>query len=145
MGTEDHLKSFEETIFAQHKVSYQVPVRVPKGSVIMWLSTTLHSGGCAEREEIPTALDPFKGWRGVVYVCHRPKEEFTTHELDTLERCIKENRGTNHTSTRVFATPNKKKLYARMEQLVTNPELVYELLKYQPDPRSFDISHRAAD
>ena len=61
----------------------------------------------SSRKEKHIKDDPVKGWRGVVYVCYRPKSEFSFDELRVLEDCLRNNRGTNHWATRVFSLSSK--------------------------------------
>jgi len=146
--TDEQLDEIQEKIVVPNNLSWQVPIKAQKGSVILWLSTTVHSGMSSEIKETPTQDDPFKGWRGVVYVCYRPKSEFNQDELNVLDDCLQTNGGTNHWSTKVFSLkPRKADLYAQkqvlsteMENLVANPQLVYEKLNFKPLERSYLIT-----
>jgi hypothetical protein len=146
--TDEQLDAIQENIVLPNNISWQVPIKANKGSVILWLSTTVHSGMSSEIKETPTKEDPFIGWRGVVYVCYRPKSEFNEDELKVLEDCLENNHGTNHWSTKVFSSkPRPADLYARkqvisptMEKLVANPQLVYEQIKFKPHKSSFLIN-----
>ena len=99
---------------------WQVPIHAPAGSVIFWLSNTIHS---AKRN------DPIDdGWRCVVYICQRPESHFTERQKKTLRRAATEGRTTNHWVTRLFPkrpgsmyrNPHAKEI----EQLTDNPEQV---------------------
>jgi len=125
---------------------FQIPIRVPKGSVILWLSTTIHSSLATTKKEEWDGRDPFKGWRGVVYVCHRPMEEFSAHQLEVLEQCIDGNHGTNHWGTKVFKAQMIDKKLTRyvpnsdnMDKMISNAALVYDILGWRPKRRMFIV------
>ena len=89
-------------------LQWQMPIVVPKGSFIIWSSSTIHS---AINSNIDTPLNPidfWKGWRGVVYVCYRPRNE--CHNLPK-DRRVEKNLQTNHWSDKVFYKPGFYKIY----------------------------------
>lgn len=47
---------------------FQVPVIAPKGSVIIWLSSMLHSAKLMDRPAESETFDDWKGWKRVVYL-----------------------------------------------------------------------------
>ena len=51
--------------------AWQVPIRAPKGSFIVWTSSTVHSALRAERIEPAVPTDVWRGYRAVIYVCYR--------------------------------------------------------------------------
>jgi len=97
---------------------WQIPIHVPKGSMIFWRSNTIHS---AQKNE---KLDD--DWRCVVYVCMRPKEEYSPKNLNTLIKSAKEGRTTNHWGTTMF--PKKPGFWRsagrceEIEELANNPQ-----------------------
>jgi hypothetical protein len=115
---------------------WQQPIVAPRGSVILWFSTTIHSARVQLPEDAlrPKLLDNiFNGWRFVVYVCHRPKEDIKNRKTHSkrLRKCLKECRVTNHEGQRLFP---KKVFYDRtirnsvLEEYVNNPEKMLEIL-----------------
>lgn len=117
--------------------SWQVPVRAPRGSVLLWASSVVHS---ALRADGPTPLDPanpWRGWRGVVYVCYRPRGELTRTQRRKRWAAFEANRVTNHWGTRLFPTnpcarygppPAGLRVGGSERNYVTSPEEVYALL-----------------
>lgn len=111
---------------------YQIPILSRKGSFIVWTSTLIHSA----RMQIPSTIvdpnDKYSGWRGIVYVCYRPKEEFTEKEIKTRISVFDDNRTTNHWGTKKFAKkPGGRFVYmikrhSNIEKMLTNPQLVYD-------------------
>merc|ERR1712014_57257 len=81
---------------------WQTPVIVKPGSFIMWFSSTIHSALPATKRYKPTPDNPWKGWRGVYYICYRPVEEFTEKELLKRQQNIAENRVMNHWCLKTF-------------------------------------------
>lgn len=109
--------------------AWQTPVRVPRGSMILWLSSTVHSARIQAEipAPVPTPADPFLGWRGVVYVCFRPKKEVTDAHLKRLQKCVDENRCTNHWGERLFGTSYfRRKASDRVLAYLKAPHKVYE-------------------
>jgi hypothetical protein len=81
------------------KLNWQIPIRAPPGALILWTSTTIHSARGAEvatPKSDMDKIDPYRGWRGVIYTCLRPKDEFNPRELASIEEARKQNVGTNH-------------------------------------------------
>lgn len=91
----------------------QTPIVVPKGSVILWDSRTIHS---ARRQTDQT-------WRCVAYVCARPEDHYTLRNRKTLKRALAEGRTTNHWGSRMFG----KSIFRtgaskQVEDLLNSPE-----------------------
>jgi hypothetical protein len=111
--------------------NFQIPILAPKGSFIVWTSALLHSARIQQSLEYPTKSDPWNGWRGVVYVCYRPKSDFTSAQIKKRQNVFNENRVTNHWSTRMFGKkPGSRFLYSntrhtRIEKAIVNPKYVY--------------------
>lgn len=112
--------------------SWQVPIMAPMGSFIIWASTTIHSARIQTESEVPTRKNPFNGWRGVVYVCYRPKEDFTSKQIIKRKKAFDDNRTTNHWGTNIFSKrPGSRFLYSeprhrRIEKYLNDPIKVYE-------------------
>lgn len=110
---------------------YQIPILSKKGSFIVWASTLVHSAKLQDKEEYPTNEDKYNGWRGVVYVCYRPKEEFTKAEISKRIKAFNENRVLNHWSTKMFGKkPGSRYLYLEkrhpvIETLINDPKATY--------------------
>ena len=121
---------------------WQVPIRAPKGSVILWLSSLIHSNILPYRVE-ETSEDPWLGWRCVIYVCYRPKKEFTNAQVKKLEKTIRANRVTNHWGMKMFAKKPGDNYWPRrgspierndiLNDLLENPIDLYELLDIDVD------------
>jgi len=109
---------------------WQVPVKARAGSVILWLSSTVHS---ASHQDPGDAT-----WRAVVYVCQRPKVDCKPDHYKRLKQCLETNRLTNHWGTRVFPKASrffaldKSKYSPTVVALTENPALVYERLPRSP-------------
>lgn len=110
---------------------YQIPILAKKGSFIVWSSTTVHSARLQTGSELPTPEDKYRGWRGVVYVCYRPKEEFTQNELKKRVEAYEKNRTTNHWGVKIFSKkPGSHFLYQEkrhdeIEKMLKDPEVFY--------------------
>lgn len=140
--TDDQLAKIKRSVILPNKVPFQVPIKAEKGSIILWLSTTVHSAMSASFKEMPTPEDPFKGWRGVAYVCYRPKSEFTSNQLKVLDDCLENNRGVNHWATKVYSSicngpyARKQVISPTIQRLVDDPKLIYEVTKFKPSKGS---------
>jgi hypothetical protein len=135
--SDDQLAKIKKDVLVPNNVPFQLPIRAEKGSVILWFSTTIHSSMSSGTKETTTPDDAFKGWRGVSYVCYRPKSDFSMDQLKVLEDCIENNLGTNHWSTKVLK-PNARNqvISPTIDRLLKNPQLVYEVTKFKPDKAS---------
>lgn len=127
--TEDQLKIVKNII---PNNNWQLPILAPKGSFIVWSSTTIHSARLQSAYTEPTINDKYYGWRGVVYVCYRPKSEMDDKHVKKRKEIYDNNRVMNHWSTKMFSkkpgmTYNMKK-NNDMEKLLNDPLLVYEKL-----------------
>lgn len=143
--TDHQIKNIVSNVILPNKIPFQLPIKANKGSVILWFSTTIHSAKASGIKETPTNEDPFKGWRGVVYVCYRPRSEFSVKEIKVLEDCLENNDGTNHWSNRVFSLHRYRPYGSQpiinptIRKLIENPKLVYQLTKFKPEKSSFLI------
>lgn len=108
---------------------WQMPIYAPAGSVILWNSKTIHS---AQHQ-----LQGDTSWRCVVYVCMRPCNQFTNRNKNTLKRCVRECRTTNHWGTKMFSKKQgsfrgMSNRNASLELLSDNPEQIGCILDDNP-------------
>lgn len=115
---------------------WQVPILAPRGSFVVWASSVVHSARYQEGPEPADPRDPRRGWRGAVYICMRPRGEFTEAALQKRRKAFEDNRVTNHWGTKVFpANPNARYGPAPAaltapdgRNYVTQPAAVYDTL-----------------
>ena len=113
---------------------WQVPIVVSKGSMILWYSSTIHSAKYQNSFEYPTTQDKWNGWRCVVYVCYRPKDEVDKKQRERLRKCFEENRGTYHWGTRMVSKkPGGRYLYTKprcdvIESCLLDTTMVYDIV-----------------
>jgi hypothetical protein len=118
----------------EKKLEYQIPIKSSKGSFIVWSSTTIHSAKLADGPEKPDKKDPWKGWRGAVYVCYRPREELKPAALKRRTEYVDRNRNTSHWGETLMAkTPGGRYLYIQprapiIEDVMHDPELIFSLV-----------------
>ena len=113
--------------------SYQIPIIAKRGSFIVWSSSLVHAAKLQSKCENPgVGINKYDGWRGVVYICYRPTEEFNSIEINKRRNAFEENRVLNHWSIKLF---NKKpgsrfsyttKKHDNFELMINNPKLVYD-------------------
>ena len=121
-----------QKIVGKYTDKWQIPIYAPKGSFIIWASTTIHSAKLQDHIEKPLKSDPYNGWRGVVYVCYRPTEEFTNGQIKKRINAFESNRTTNHWGTKIFSKrPGIRFLYAEkrhplIERMLDDPTYVYK-------------------
>lgn len=83
--------------------AFQIPVVAPQGSIILWLSSTLHSAKAQDAHNKHTPTEgPIPNWRVVSYVCYRPKDEVTSLQLALRRDALRTGRCTNHAGNKVF-------------------------------------------
>tara|TARA_R110002050_G_scaffold295601_1_gene454624 strand:- start:1577 stop:2683 length:1107 start_codon:yes stop_codon:yes gene_type:complete len=122
---------------------FQIPIRAPKGSVILWSSTTLHSAMLQqEKMRMGQKEDPWADWRFVVYVCYRPQTDCNDDISKRLDQCVKMNRVTNHSISKIFpltnrkgarpAAPIKKTKQPTLEDMTLEPTTMYKVLEKPP-------------
>jgi len=77
-------------------------------------------------------LDKWRGWRHVVYVCYRPRDEFPEDILREKYQWYLDNRVTNHWGT--YAFPSKSNRTTKMSDFseklrnfIKHPDTVYEV------------------
>ncbi|AYV76215.1 MAG: hypothetical protein Terrestrivirus5_37 [Terrestrivirus sp.] len=134
-GSVNDIKKMVENIGG----NWQIPIVAPAGSFIVWSSTTVHSARKAIQEELKDKNDPWKGWRCVIYVCYRPKEEFTQEELYIRQKAFFENRVTNHWGNHIFdKKPGAKMNYKNarhqlIDKYIENPEKMYDIPDFRVD------------
>lgn len=112
---------------------WQIPIPAKKGSFILWFSTTIHSAQSSSRREQFSSQeervnDPFKGWRGVVYVCFRPIEDFTLVELERRNHALTRNRCMNHWSQRENPVRARPRAHCdKLEWFLQEPTRVWDV------------------
>ena len=83
------------------ELEWQRPIYAEAGSMILWLSTLIHS---AKYQDAPLLRPPkensFEGWRCVIYVCHIPLSFLTPRQVLQRERNEHNFRCSNHSCTR---------------------------------------------
>lgn len=129
----DEIKKLVEDIGGK----WQIPILVEKGSFIIWASTTIHS---AKLENKPDGMEANKNlWengRCVIYVCYRPRSDFTEQELRSRLSVVKDNRTTNHWGTHIFPKkPGRRFLkdisrHKLIEEYLDEPKKVYDKIGY---------------
>jgi hypothetical protein len=115
---------------------YQVPIHTSAGSMIFWLSSTVHSAITqrrGNREVSPAAAaDPLHNWRCVVYVCHMPRALVTDADIWRRHWAAEHNRTTNHNGRRVFPlippTQAGVAFEPGMMRLIQDPKAAFELV-----------------
>eukprot|EP00051_Salpingoeca_urceolata_P020535 m.309226 g.309226 ORF g.309226 m.309226 type:complete len:379 (+) comp19637_c0_seq5:3303-4439(+) len=118
---------------------WQVPVQVPRGSMILWLSSTVHSARLQLPKSPVDKSDPWSQWRGVVYICYRPKAEVDQKHLQRIRQAFHENRCTNHWGEKTFPkrpggrfSSQKGGKHPALEALLDNPEHAYRKPSLRP-------------
>lgn len=115
---------------------WQKVIQVPRGSVILWLSSVIHSAVMASKESKRTQInpqEPWDQWRGVFYVCHRPKSEVSEEHIRQLQTAFKDNRTTNHWGNKLFATSLPTRFMSMthynetIQKYIKNPSAILKL------------------
>ena len=111
---------------------WQIPIRASKGDFIIWTSSTVHSALLQTKKEYPTKKDKWAGWRGVIYICWRPREEFEDYQLAQKWKAFQNNLVTSHWGTKVFPSGfgrwAQPKLFSKkLQEYIRNPRLIYSL------------------
>ena len=109
--------------------AWQIPICEPRGSMIFWMSSTVHSARIQAERPVPAPvpLNPWHGWRGVVYVCYRPQQEVGPQHFERLQWCVPNNRCTNHWGKKMFGTSYfRKKFNPNVTALLKRPLTVYK-------------------
>jgi len=138
----DQIKEMVEAVGG----SWQVPVQAERGAVILWLSTLIHSARMQLPGPIPTSWPgKWAGWRGVAYVCWRPRTEVDQEHLDRLKTSMQRNLCTNHGGEKLFEPQprrvpgSKVQTPSKLLELIKDPTLVYtrfpELCADMSDPK----------
>lgn len=106
---------------------YQIPIIAKKGSMILWLSHTIHSA----RPPIYSAKQSINSdWRTIIYICYRPDFDYTEHELKLRQEAFTKNYTTNHWG---FYHYNQNKFTSNnkyIQSLLKNPSKVYDKIGY---------------
>eukprot|EP00049_Salpingoeca_infusionum_P008268 m.134795 g.134795 ORF g.134795 m.134795 type:complete len:506 (+) comp13965_c0_seq5:77-1594(+) len=117
---------------------FQAPIHTPKGSVILWTSTTLHSSinptqPLTRPHDMQTPDGKWRLWRCVIFVCYRLRSDVDDPETHTkrLITAYQHNRVTNHWGSWLFPKrpsgfARYRKYVGRMGAFLKDPHLVYE-------------------
>jgi hypothetical protein len=117
--------------------TWQIPILASKGDFIIWTSSTVHCAKLQDNIELPTVDDKWNGFRHVIYICYRPRDEFSEIELKNKYNGFITNKVSNHWGTFTFASGfnrwTKKENYCdNITKYIKNPELVYEIDQIKP-------------
>lgn len=112
---------------------WQIPILSEAGSFIIWSSTLVHSARTQIKKEKKNKYDEWLGWRCVVYVSYRPKEEYTENDLAIRQKAYEENLTTNHWGTKIFEKNPKNSrlrkagevLHEKIREMIDNPAILY--------------------
>ena len=143
---EELINRIKDVVINQAKGVYQMPIYVNKGSFIIWSSSLIHSAKLSDRIEDPSP-DPFLGWRGVLYISYRPREEFTPSQINKIKKYILENRVMNHWNTHVFSKlpggryQSSIKRAPTLIKIIQDPTLVFTTLNIDPQ-QNLDLFNR---
>lgn len=125
-------KGMEKEVKTQLKQvggKWQIPFRVPAGSLILWSSATIHS---AKLQDVPSPeanlKDPYEDLRSVLYICYRPQEEVDDDHMATLLSAYHGCRTTNHWGDHMFNIKphkyNPNDYHKRIQELTEDPKLM---------------------
>lgn len=106
---------------------WQIPINPPAGSIIIWLSSTIHASHCGKG--LPS--DP---WRCVIYISMHPVND--TYKRCNLHDVIVNNDSTYHWGDLVKRIPGyykASKYHPNIDRLMRDPKLVYDLIS-KPSP-----------
>jgi hypothetical protein len=111
---------------------WQIPIEAPPGSVILWLSTTIHSDMLQSNAVLPmsnSADIAYRNWRCVVYMCLRPRAEVDNRHIERLRTCYFKNRLTTNWGSHMFPLSFWHTAHHTPHPLIThyqkNPKLIY--------------------
>lgn len=112
---------------------WQIPILAPAGSFIIWSSSLIHSARFATQLENPSLTDKWLGWRCVVYVSYRPKEEYSEYDIMVRQEAYEDNLTTNHWGTKTFknnptVSRFKKQsdtMHEKIKTMINNPKSLY--------------------
>lgn len=117
---------------------WQIPIVAEKGDFIIWTSSTVHSAFLQSKMELPTKYDKWRGWRCVIYICYRPRDEYTVHQLEEKYKSFLENRVTDHWGVKTFPSgfgkwrKKKHEFSEELQNYIQNPQLVYSIEGMKP-------------
>lgn len=99
---------------------WQIPIIAPAGSIILWLSSVIHS---AKTHDAGINSD---GWRGVIYISQRPWNDvnLVTHSQKLIE-AYELNKTTNHWGTKEFE-PKKDCKNPKFLKYINEPKKIYQ-------------------
>lgn len=138
---DEQIKYLKNKVVLEQEGEWQKKFFSRRGSMIFWLSSTIHSASLQIKDydySHLTDINPkWLGWRGIFYVCHRPKNEIDGAHRDRLIRTFDRNRTTNHWGVKVFQdiprAPPISRLHDDVRHYMKNPEDVYKLDGWKPE------------
>src|SRR3989338_1995138 len=132
LQTTDEVENIKK-IIEREGGEWQIPVIAKKGSLIIWTSALIHSAKNPDYAEQKKSDDPWLGWRGVVYICYRPKSEYSAIQLKKKTKYLVENRTMNHWSLKVFPVNpigrymGSSKFHHTISKCLDDPKTVYDI------------------
>ena len=143
----EHAAKIEKRV-AEIGGAWQIPVEVPRGSLIFWTSALIHSAWPSLVTEVPDETDPWKGWSCAVDICYRPVHQFTRDEIAKRAECVLTNRQTNNSAAKVMNKRSQGRSnetadkHPVIETLTENPIKVYQYTQRPclDDPRIRELS-----
>jgi len=130
----DEQVEYAKGLVEQAGGEWQIPILVPRGSVILWLSSTIHSARLA----LPSGLesgdpsDVWRNWRAVCYICYRPKEDVDQAHLEGIQKAYHENLTTNHWGLPKLPPIRELDYSSEVQGFVNHPASIYEIVP-RPD------------
>jgi len=107
---------------------WQGYIYAPPGSVILWLSSTIHSAKISDKP--PKAMlnqNPMKllkeltGWRAVIYLCYNMSDTMTSEQLDLRWSAMENNQSMNHWCTIIWKSHVVPSYNKDLMNLLNNP------------------------
>jgi len=120
---------------------YQIPIYAPPGSVIIWLSTCIHSSKFMSRDDTASkgaknakkSKDPYDMWRCVSYISLRKYDDYS-HMEEATRAIIRENGSTNHRGDKNGRDEPNENIYCKkVNEIIKDPKSVYYHIKHVPD------------
>lgn len=113
--------------FLNSKECFVTEVYAPVGSMILWSSALVHDATIQRKTESGTGST-----RSVVYVTQIPAKECSKSVFKRLQKCVRENRSTNHTAERMFGKGDGrysiKGRHTTLQEYIDNPESIYNVI-----------------
>lgn len=112
---------------------WQIPILSEAGGFIVWASTLIHSARLQTKKEKKSNTDEWLGWRCVVYVSYRPREEYSEHDIMVRQEAYEDNLTTNHWGNKTFKKNPKISRFKKpgevmdpkITEMINNPKILY--------------------